>query len=303
MIRLFILFFSLLIFNSCKSSPKFPLLEKEYQNDTLVFYVFDKLNNPIELAGAVYLNRKIGSFSSSIGKIVLPVINDDSIKITCLGYRDTVISIQKIKLTNQIFLQINPNVLPDLNIRNYTLLPRLEEAGFFKDVSENFCINQYGSQIAVMIDNTPKKGILNQIQIRHQKTTYESYLRIHIYENDPLTNLPDKDIFDSIIICRIIPKTNKTIIDLSKARINVSNIIFHIGIDFLGKKDFIDGSYLQYNRQAIEPFILLTNNYQEERTSINFMSKKWSRYFVVNDPKGIKQITNAIVSCKIQQIK
>lgn len=303
MYKYFVCLSSLLILNSCKSNPKFPLLEKKYLNDTIVFQVLNKINKPIDLASAVYLNRKVGSYSNDQGKIVLPFIPNDSIKISCIGFKDTIIDPKSFSFTKRVFLESKPIILPDVYVRNYTLLPHFENVGFYNDFSQNFCINQYGSQIAVLINNQGKKGVLNQIQIKHQKTTYESYLRIHIYDNVALGNLPNSDIIDTVIICRVVPKSKKTIIDFSSTRINVSNMIFHIGIDFLGKKNFIDGGYLDYNKQPVEPFILLTDKYIEEHTAINFMSKKWSKYFVLNDPKGVKKITNAIVSCTIQSIK
>ncbi|OYZ00696.1 MAG: hypothetical protein B7Y37_09840 [Sphingobacteriia bacterium 28-36-52] len=303
MYKYFLSLFSLLILNSCKSNPKFPLIKKKYLTDTIVFHVLNKDSMPVDLASAVYLNRKVGSYSNNQGKIVLPFISNDSIKISSLGFKDTIIDPKSFSFTKRVFLQAKPTILPEVYVKNYTLLPQFENLGFYNDLSKNFCINQYGSQIAVLINNNNKKGVLNQIQIKHQKTTYESYLRIHIYDNVSLGNLPGSDIIDTVIICKVVPRSKKTIIDFSSTRINVSNMIFHIGIDFLGKKNFIDGMYLNYNKQPVEPFILLTDKYTEEQTAINFMSKKWSKYFVLNDPNGVKKITNAIVSCRIQRIK
>jgi hypothetical protein len=291
------------LFYFLKGSSDFPFLVKKYQTDTITFQVLNQVSEPIEFASAVYLNRKVGSYSNSQGKIILPLILNDSIKISSLGFKDIIIDPKSFSFTKRILLEAKPTILPDVHVKNYTLLSQFENVGFYKDFSKNYCINQYGSQIAVLINNTNKKGILNQIQIKHQKTTYESYLRIHIYDNVALGNLPGSDIIDTVIICKVVPRSKKTIIDLSGTRINVSNMIFHIGIDFLGKKNFIDGGYLDYNKQPVEPFILLTDKYIEEHTAINFMSKMWSKYFVLNDPKGVKKITNAIVSCTIQSIK
>ncbi len=291
------------LFFLLRGSAKFPLIEKKYLTDTIVFHVLNKDSMPVDLASSVYLNRKVGSFSNNQGKIILPYITNDSIKISCLGYKDTIIDSKSFSFSKRVFLEAKPTILPEVYVRNYALLPQYENLGFYNDFSKNFCINKYGSQVAVLINNTDKKGVLNQIQIKHQKTTYESYLRIHIYDNIALGDLPGSDIVDTVIICKVVPKSKKTIIDFSGTRINVSNMIFHIGIDFLGKKNFIDGMYLNYYKQPIEPFILLTDKYTEEHTAINFMSKKWSKYFVLNDPNGVKKITNAIVSCTIQRTK
>ena len=215
-------------------------------------------------------------------------------------YRDTILKVSSQLENANITLSPKISTLPDVVVSNFIKLNSFYESGNCDFNSKNYCINKYGSQVGILVNGKAKKSIINEVSIKHIKTKYETFLRVRFLNS--LNGFPNEEIFDTSFILKVEKNSKMTTLNLQNQNLIVSNDFFVV-IDFLGKQEFINGEYLSYYSQPVEPFLLLTEKEMQEKTFLNYLSKKWSKYFVVNDPKGIRTVTNAIICCKLQDTK
>lgn len=290
----------LIPFLGCKAEPSFELEFKLNNEDTISFRLQSNDSIPIEYANIVYLKYKKGSYSNRKGIVIIPKILGDSILVSSLGYRDTILKVSSQLENANITLSPKISTLPDVVVSNFIKLNSFYESGNCDFNSKNYCINKYGSQVGILVNGKAKKSIINEVSIKHIKTKYETFLRVRFLNS--LNGFPNEEIFDTSFILKVEKNSKMTTLNLQNQNLIVSNDFFVV-IDFLGKQEFINGEYLSYYSQPVEPFLLLTEKEMQEKTFLNYLSKKWSKYFVVNDPKGIRTVTNAIICCKLQDTK
>jgi hypothetical protein len=274
--------------------PK-PLVPVDLKQDLQLFKVIDQENKPIELASIVYLKHLIGTMTNEFGVAQLPIRND-SIKVSCIGFKDTLITIDR-NFKKEILLKLQSNSIQLAEVK-VNDLSHCRKPMFYGDdeVTRSYLSAGYGSQIAYHIHNK-KDGILNVIKLNHLRTKYNSLVRIEIKGIQNNKPSPTHILLDTIIN---IKQGNKvSVINFNARNVFLQSGGFFIVTTKLGLADMKDGDYLKYVGQNFEPYFLLTSKKEEENTYLNHLNRNWKAYPKVLSIGNKASITNAIFSCVV----
>ena len=175
--------------------------------------VVDSKEKPIPYASIGYFNNHVGSISDSNGHFSITKIYGDSIKVSSIGYKPTIIKI--LNQTNYIRIELQEEYayLNDVSVRSRS--KTTEEVVLGHSKSKNDFLGGYGKQVqfATYIPNDKKiRGYIDEIKFRldrYKKTTY--LLRIRLFTKNEFTQLPEEDLlFDANIINSKELKQNNT---------------------------------------------------------------------------------------------
>lgn len=281
---------------SCQAQVEHkPLVPVDLKQNLHLFKVVDQENKPIALASIVYLKHQIGTLTNEFGLAQLPIRNDH-IKVSCIGFKDTLITIDR-NLKSEILLKLESIsiLLAEVKVND---LSRYSKPIFYGDneVTRSYLSSGYGSQIAYRIHNK-KDGMLNTIKLKHLKTKNNSLVRIEIRGIKHDMPSPTHILLDTIIN---INQGNKVSVINFKARnLFVKSGGFFIVTTKLGLTEMKNGDYLKYVGQNFEPYFLLTNKKEEENTYLNHLNRNWKAYPKVLSIGNKASVTNAIFSCEI----
>lgn len=212
------------------------------QSVTLTAKIIDqKTKQPI--TGVIVLNlsnTKYATYTDEEGIFSLMGAKNDSLKISCIGYKDTIVK-NSANLTST-----NIELTPDFILLNEVVLNcSLKEN--ISDKEESFRQGgSKGSILLVFIPNldsgrskiiTKLKYDLGEIYLENEKIN-KGVVRVRLYSSTDTAIFPKSDLLNQSIIETIALRNNQTlIVDISKLKISFpANGVF-IGLEWLGEKN------------------------------------------------------------------
>ncbi len=201
-----------------------------------------KTGAPIPYVNFSFINTLKGTSSDEQGRYLLSVDRsflDKRIYVSCLGYKDSVVMASELSKTNRFFL------IPESYELNEVLV-------LGEDLSNQLVINPIGNRsltsgfvststpwILATHFNKPEKKecFIKKVKVFYKRSAsfgdFASKFRIRIFDTDPDTGFPTKDLIRENIIVQNSPKEEAVLVDLSKYGIKVPENGFYIGLEWL----------------------------------------------------------------------
>jgi hypothetical protein len=212
------------------------------QSATLTTKIIDqKTKQPI--TGVIVLNLsnpKYATYTDEDGIFSLMVAKNDSLKISCIGYKESIVT-NSVNLTS-----INIELTPDFILLNEVVVNcSLKEN--ISDKEESF--RQGGSKGSILlvfipnVDSSKSKIItklnyhLGEIYRENEKIN-KGVVRVRLYSSTDTAIFPKSDLLHQGIIETLALRNNQTlIVDIRKLKISFpANGVF-IGLEWLGEKN------------------------------------------------------------------
>lgn len=199
---------------------------------------------PLPYTNIKFINTEIGMYTNSNGSFEIKKQANDSVQISCLGYKTITKKVNKLKDT--IFLESNTQNLKTVFLKSY---PKKEKKIGFKKNYISF-YNKPNLQLALFIkpikkyENTIIKNILIPIKKKKSfverkkkvKKEFNSVFKVHLFSNK--NNFPDKPLLETPIIINCNQDSNKIIsLDISKERIKLNQNGIFISLERIGEID------------------------------------------------------------------
>ncbi|MNK01357.1 hypothetical protein D3C87_191540 [compost metagenome] len=262
------------------SNPINLFMKKLYS--LLILFSFTAYTQTIKIADAVthqpipyasvYLlnNTKIsgGTSCDTNGNAILPVVNFDTIKITCIGYEDT--QIAKTDVDTLIYLKPKVIDLEELIIGNNThVLAYKGKKGVSLSMTKD-------TEFVLYVKNTFKRTLgIKTFSMKMEKAIVENTLRLVMYKaTDTITHKrPGENLLQQDIIFNIKPDTEGIVeVDLTQYNIQLPADGAYIGIDVIDVKDK-NGNYFldkhHFNKfesiSSYDPYYLIYTKYNTPR--------------------------------------
>lgn len=188
-----------------------------------------KAGIPYATVGLINENKGIsadekGNFSIS------STYQNDSLKITCVGYQNAIFSLQNITNKNTIIeLKENPANLKEViianKLKNDTILHN------FNGCSSHYYLktNQSSHQLALIYYSPQPNMQLSELTIC--KEPVDCLFRIHIYTKDAITESPSTELNDTVIEVR--SSLRKVKVDMEKYKIVIPGKEFYVAIEWV----------------------------------------------------------------------
>jgi len=165
---------------------------------------------------------------------------NDTILISCIGYKNKSILIKTISAKNSIELEPRDQQLSEVVVTVKKSKFRTRKLGLTKKPKKIRSATDYtgtaknGQEKAVWIPNDYSiQGILKSVNIYVSKVGYpNAHFRIHIYDCDPLTIQPSKELTHSNIIASGTKGNEWVEVDMTKEQIQVGENGCFIGIEW-----------------------------------------------------------------------
>jgi len=247
------------------------------QSSTLTAKIIDKKTKQ-PITGVIVLNlsnQKSATYTDEDGMFSLLVAQNDSLKITCVGYKDSIIknseriSSSTIELSPNFILLNEVVVNNSLNRSSYTL-------GYIGNNYETY--NQGGTKGSIKLVFVPnpdssKNKIITKLKYQLAKINRENekinkgVVRVRLYSSTNTSIFPKDDLLQENIIQTIPLKDKQTlIVDISKYKINFpANGVF-VGLEWLGEKN-------NTNQINLNPAFVATKSKVDPFNFISFYGK------------------------------
>jgi len=247
------------------------------QSSTLTAKIIDKKTKQ-PITGVIVLNlsnQKSATYTDEDGMFSLLVAQNDSLKITCVGYKDSIIknseriSSSTIELSPNFILLNEVVVNNSLNRSSYTL-------GYIGNNYETY--NQGGTKGSIILVFVPnpdssKNKIITKLKYQLAKINRENekinkgVVRVRLYSSTNTSIFPKDDLLQENIIQTIPLKDKQTlIVDISKYKINFpANGVF-VGLEWLGEKN-------NTNQINLNPAFVATKSKVDPFNFISFYGK------------------------------
>lgn len=212
------------------------------QSVTLTSKIIDqKTKQPI--TGVIVLNLsnpKYATYTDEEGIFSLMVAKNDSLKISCIGYKDSIVK------NSPNLTSTNIELTPDFILLNEVVVNcSLKEN--ISDKEESFRQGgSKGSILLVFIPNldsgrskiiTKLKYHLGEIYLENEKIN-KGVIRVRLYSSTDTAIFPKSDLLNQSIIETLALKNNQTlIVDISKFKISFPTNGVFVGLEWLGEKN------------------------------------------------------------------
>lgn len=225
------------------------------QSPTLTAKIIDqKTKQPI--TGVIVLNlsnQKNATYTDEEGIFHLLATKNDSIKITCIGYKDSVI--KNAESLNSSSIELRPNfiLLDEVVIKSNPKGSSYSLGNTGKKDQYSAQGGTKGSVLLVFVPNidSSKNKLITKLKyelstIERKKNEYRSedekinkgVIRVRLYSSKDTSVFPNSELLPENIIQTIPLKNKQTlIVDISKYKINFpANGVF-VGLEWLGEKN------------------------------------------------------------------
>lgn len=181
--------------------------------------VDQKTTKPIEFVNIGIIGKGIGTVTDENGSFSLSIdetYNNDSIRISCLGYQSNTFKVADFKKINQpVFFMVPKSIdLKEVKIKSKPL--KTEKRGAIitnKNVVAGFISNDLGSELGVLIDIKEAPTFLEKFHFSIAKNKYDTlFFRLNVYSVK--NNLPDKNILKKNIFVSTNSKKGVVTVDL-----------------------------------------------------------------------------------------
>jgi hypothetical protein len=236
----------------------------------------------ISFATIGFIGENIGSTSDKNGDFFIkkPIQNEDSLIISCVGYKTRKIKFSLKNSDYNILLKREEKTLDNIVINSLSksvILNGFESCSNFTFISNN----SYFSQVAQLFEMPSKKTNLNEITICATRSSC-SY-RIHIFDYNDTLNCPGKELTDTSIIVQA--KKSKFKINLRHYNIRIPNSRFFVSIEWLklasneiqfkGEKDNGVSKKVMYNPAISYEYLDNDSEIKKDRIWILNFNGKW----------------------------
>lgn len=218
------------------------------QTPTLTAKIIDnKTKQPI--TGVIVLNlgnQKNATYSDEEGMFSLLVAQNDSLKITCVGYKDSIIKYSENLSLSTIELSSNFILLDEVVVKN-TSKGRSYSLGNASEKKEYSAQGgTKGSVLLLFVPNadSSKRKIITKLKYplrtidRENEKINKGVVRVRLFSSTDTLIFPQRDLLQENIIHTIPLKDKQNlIVDISKYKINFpANGVF-VGLEWLGEKN------------------------------------------------------------------
>ncbi|MEO7444598.1 MAG: carboxypeptidase-like regulatory domain-containing protein [Ferruginibacter sp.] len=254
----------ILFFNVCKAQSS--LSGNIINNET---------KEPVPYVSIALLKQNKGTNSDQNGKFSISnSVIEDTILFSSVGYNSLKMSVKS--LEPGIIIELAPLISELDKIildRSYNKTIRLND---FYTCGINYLTTKVSAQVAQLFRCPISNSILSSVTIC--KSGADAIFRLRIYDVDSTTNLPGKDLSDSLI--EINSGKRHTVVNLEPYKIHINSDRFFIAIEWLmipfnenhEKRDF-SAENISYN-----PLVALRKNKNmdlEETTYLKDFHQKW----------------------------
>ncbi len=271
--------------------------------------LLNKKNEPIQFANVKY-GLKTGVYSNETGYFQITANENDTIKISSVGYKQYIILNKYIKDT--VILEDDIIELKEIIISNK--INKIKKVSKIKTKNSSEFYDGFrtsnGNEIATLIENnfpnntvklkkiivpiltkTMNYRLLNKSQVL-KKFPFQTYFRINFYENK--NNCPGEKINEDNIIVKIDENSASDFqIDLKSNNIYIPENGFFVSIENLGEKNnsndlfLTDSNYKNKADTFLMPQFILTNKLEKKITFFknNFNEKNQWKNISDNDIK------------------
>lgn len=218
------------------------------QVSTLTAKIIDqKTKKPI--TGVIVLslsNQRNATYTNEEGIFSISVANNDSLKISCIGYKDSVIKhFENLSLST---IELRPNfILLNEVVVNNSLKRSSSTLGYTGREYKTF--NQGGSKGSILLIFVPnedpsKNRVITKLNYelrvinRENEKINKGVVRVRLYSSSDTAIYPKSDLLQENLIQTIPLKNKQTlIVDISKYKISLpANGVF-VGLEWLGEKN------------------------------------------------------------------
>jgi hypothetical protein len=218
------------------------------QVSTLTAKIIDqKTKKPI--TGVIVLslsNQRNATYTNEEGIFSISVANNDSLKISCIGYKDSVIKhFEKLSLST---IELRPNfILLNEVVVNNSLKRSSSTLGNIGKEYKTF--NQGGSKGSILLIFIPnqdsrKNRVITKLKYelsainRENEKVNKGVVRVRLYSSIDTAIYPKSDLLQENIIQTIPLKNKQTlIVDISKYKIVFPASGVFVGLEWLGEKN------------------------------------------------------------------
>ena len=259
------------------------------QSKTSKIVVDIETRKPIPYVAIEIIENGKGIYSDENGKFTIPLKNDESLKISHLGYKS--ISIKSEKIKDTLFLKKNVINLNEVIVWSGKI--KEKEIGYIKKKKTLRWHIRPQTQLATLIKlkNKINRSYINEILIPinkiitgfkgkklTQKTEdFQSIFRVYIYKNE--NEKPGKNLLSTPILIN----TNQNSNDVLKVNISNEFIEFpangvFIGIEMIGDFNKQGGITNYNNNKSVLPSFMYTNKKNKKLISVSFIKRVFGGY-------------------------
>ncbi|PTN00998.1 carboxypeptidase-like protein [Mangrovibacterium marinum] len=244
---------------------------------------------PIPYANIWVLNTDRGTSSSVNGDFILKIDNEfkslKKLKITAIGYFDTIIDISEIRDT--IFLKPR-----EYNIEEITIFPQMRNSLIVNPISKKtdksywICSNTPSiiGRYFKYQDSFDTTSFIGKIIVYSKKSLRKYDFNLHLYEYDTLNHRPGNDLIKENILVTTESKFGfgftENVIDISRFKLQFPQNGLIIGLEWIMTKEnsydetSFEGNFT-YKEKKYGPDFLVTN--ETENNRFLYMGKWFSK--------------------------
>lgn len=188
-------------------------------------YVLDKqTRKPLSYSIVSELHQKYGSYSDTTGLFTLFFISEnDSLKVSNLGYNTVNLSVRDIKKNNEVLLEASPLQLGEVVINQVRKKYIEFEAGYFTRNTNIVVATVYPLNIRVVFIPFPEEGdifLIRSIKFIYEAEGGDSPLRVRLLEAKP-NGEPGNDLVTENLIISKYKRGKKQIADIDISGKNI----------------------------------------------------------------------------------
>ena len=218
-----------------------------------------------------------GIYSDENGYFLNLTLESDTIIISCIGYEDKIISSGSVKDT----ILLHPNVvkLNEVLIVSHTKSTN-ETLGYLKKRSNYYIGLPPQTEIATLInypDDRSSTIMINRVIIDIKiRDTLKCFFRFHLYEFDPITTLPGKELLNNNRVFNTADVKSRFIAEMHNEWITFPKNGLFVSIELMGPIHDLIGPHDV--AKSTDPMIRLTNKYKNNYTFIRgvFANNNWT---------------------------
>lgn len=218
------------------------------QSATLTAKIIDKKTKQ-PITGVIVLNLsnpKFATYTDEDGIFRLMVAKNDSLKISCLGYKDSIVkNFENISLST---IELNPNfILLDEIVVSNSLKKSSSSLGYVgKEYKTFYQGGTKGSILLIYVpnDDSSKSRVITKLKYelreinREDEKINKGVVRVRLYSSTDTSIFPKSELLPENIILTIPLKNKQTlIVDISKYKINFPTNGVFVGLEWLGEKN------------------------------------------------------------------
>jgi hypothetical protein len=261
-------------------------------------------NVPLPYVNVIVQGKRVGTFSNDTGAFKIQCDLEDSLVLSHIGYEHMKVAID----TDQRLIRLmqQPKLLNEVIIASSRRV-RTEKLGLVDQKGDVLMGGVF--QYAVYIENKSKQtGVVKTLHFkvghafnREKTEKLPAKIRARVYEREPLTGRPGRDILRTELIFTIQPNQNHLKIDLSNENVPFLADGVFIGLDVLG---YIDdtGALVHYhiNDAKKHLHIPVTIKFGSPLTYMNPDGQEWRIHKTFDSKTGRREIANACFSADVQ---